>query len=88
MCQPLDALAGQAVDAIAVGGIGRRALARLQATGITVYLADRPTVAATVEALGRGELRAVSIDEACAGHGHQHGHDAGHDHGHRHLDVD
>jgi predicted Fe-Mo cluster-binding NifX family protein len=87
MCQPLSALAGQAVDAIAVGGIGQRALARLQTSGMAVYLADRPTVAATIEALGKGELRAVSLDEACAGHGHQHGHD--HDQGHRHgrLDV-
>jgi predicted Fe-Mo cluster-binding NifX family protein len=99
MCQPLGALAGEAIDAIAVGGIGQRALARLQASGMTVYLADRPTVAATVEALGRGELRAVALDEACAGHGHQHGHDHDHGHGHdhdhghghghgqRHLDV-
>jgi predicted Fe-Mo cluster-binding NifX family protein len=87
MCQPLNALAGEAVDAIAVGGIGQRALARLQASGIAVYLADQPTVAATVEALGRGALRAVTIDEACAGHGHQHGHDHGHDHGHGHIDL-
>jgi predicted Fe-Mo cluster-binding NifX family protein len=79
MCQPLSALAGEAVDAIAVGGIGQRALSRLQASGVTVYLADRPTVAETVTALAEGSLRAVSLDEACAGNGHQHHH--GHHHG-------
>lgn len=71
MCQPLAALAGEAVDGLIVGGIGMGALMRLQAAGIAVYRAVHPTVGETIAAFKEGSLRPVGQDGACAGH---HGH--------------
>jgi predicted Fe-Mo cluster-binding NifX family protein len=71
MCQPLAALAGQAVDGIIVGGIGMGALMKLQASGIAVFRAEHPTVAEAMAAYKEGSLRAVDQNGACAGH---HGH--------------
>ena len=72
MCQPLAALAGEAVDGIVVGGIGMGALTKLQAAGITVYRAVHPTVGETLAAFTAGSLASVDRNEACAGHGHHH----------------
>jgi predicted Fe-Mo cluster-binding NifX family protein len=80
MCQPLSSLAGESLDGIVVGGIGRGALGKLQAAGIRVYLAGAPTVEATVAAFASGTLREMTPAEACAHHGNgphghgQHGH--------------
>jgi predicted Fe-Mo cluster-binding NifX family protein len=71
MCQPLAALAGEAVDGIVVGGIGMGALMKLQAAGITVFRAEHPTVAEAVSAYKDGSLQPVGHEGACAGH---HGH--------------
>jgi predicted Fe-Mo cluster-binding NifX family protein len=71
MCQPLAALAGEVVDALVVGGIGMGALMKLQASGITVFRAEHPTVAEAVSAYNEGKLQPVDQDRACAGH---HGH--------------
>lgn len=71
MCQPLAALAGEAVDGIIVGGIGMGALVKLQAAGITVFRATQPTVAETIAAFKDGLLEPVGQDGACASH---HGH--------------
>jgi predicted Fe-Mo cluster-binding NifX family protein len=70
MCQPLAALAGEAVDGIVVGGIGMGALMKLQAAGITVFRAEHPTVAEAVSAYKAGRLQTVGHDGACAGHQH------------------
>jgi predicted Fe-Mo cluster-binding NifX family protein len=80
MCQPLAALAGHAVDAVVVGGIGGGALMRLRSAGIVVYRASRPTVGELVAALAAGTLEEVGLEGACASHhGHHHSHpDAGH----------
>ena len=48
MCQPLKALGGLSVDAVAVGGIGMGALMKLQGMGITVYRAQAGTVGQNV----------------------------------------
>jgi predicted Fe-Mo cluster-binding NifX family protein len=74
MCQPLAVLAGEAMDAIAVGGIGMGALSKLQDAGLRVYLAEQPTVEATVAALKSGALPEVDPARACGHHGQGHGH--------------
>lgn len=82
MCRPLSSLAGEDLDGIVVGGIGRGALGKLQAAGIRVYLAESPTVEAAVAAFTAGTLREVTPAQACAHHGsgpHGHGpHGGGH----------
>jgi predicted Fe-Mo cluster-binding NifX family protein len=83
MCQPLAALRHEAIDGIVVGGIGRRALERLEGERVQVFQAEHATVGETLAALKAGSLRAVSMDAACGHHGgHDHGHGGGHDHGH------
>lgn len=73
MCRPLQALQGEAVDAVIVGGIGMGALTKLWSSGIEVYRALHPTVAMTLEAFRAGDLQPVTPEGACAHHGHHHG---------------
>lgn len=74
MCQPLSSLAGEKVDGMIVGGIGMRALGKLQALGIQAFLSECPNVGEAVAALKAGTLRPVTADTACAHHGDgQHG---------------
>jgi len=68
-CQPLAAVDGTALDALVVGGIGRRAIARLNEVGTRVYRAVEGTVAANIAKLEAGELEEFSAESACAGHG-------------------
>jgi predicted Fe-Mo cluster-binding NifX family protein len=77
MCRPLDALAGHAIDALVVGGIGMGALMKLQAAGIKVFRApegtpSHVTVAAVLTAFKAGRLIEVDPSGACAHHGHGH----------------
>ncbi len=72
-CTPLASLQGVALDAIAVGGIGRGAIMKLQAAGLKVFLTRFPTVRETVDALTNGLLSEVDPSQACAHHGHGHG---------------
>jgi predicted Fe-Mo cluster-binding NifX family protein len=82
MCRPVAALQGQDVDAVVVGGIGGGALAKLNAMGVRVYLAQHRTVGETLDAAKQGTLPPVGPRGACGGHGHGGG--CGHDgHGSR-----
>lgn len=80
-CQPLRALAGHDVDAVVVGGIGMGAMMKLQAAGIRVYLADRPTVQEALAACKAGTLQDADPSRACAHHGHDHDGHGHHGHG-------
>jgi ArsR family transcriptional regulator len=72
MCTPLDALAGESIDALVVGGIGRVALAKLGAAGVRVYLSTDATVGQAVAAFKAGTLQPVTQEMACAHHGGGH----------------
>jgi predicted Fe-Mo cluster-binding NifX family protein len=72
-CQPLRGLAGQKLDAIIVGGIGARAVERLNEAGIRVYRSTAGTVRDNVEALKKGALEELNADNSCGHHGHGHG---------------
>lgn len=69
-CQPLLSLEGAAIDAVAVGGIGRGALTKLMAAGLKVYRATKPTVRELLEEHRAGALQLVGLDQACSHHGH------------------
>jgi predicted Fe-Mo cluster-binding NifX family protein len=73
MCQPLAALAGESLDGIVVGGIGARALMRLEEAGVRVFQARHANVRETVAAAAAGTLPVMTTQMACAGHGHGHG---------------
>jgi predicted Fe-Mo cluster-binding NifX family protein len=73
-CRPTQAIQGKNVDAILVTGIGRGAMAKLEAEGIKVLKAQADSIAENLVLLDKGQLR--PIDEPC-GHGHQHAHNHG-----------
>jgi len=75
-CQPLAALGDHEIDALVVGGIGARAIARLNDSGIKVYRAVEGTVAKNVEQLASGVLEEITPEGGCAGHNGQ-DHDCG-----------
>lgn len=76
-CQPLRALGGQAVDAIAVGGIGAGALSGLMRAGLKVYQAKTGTIAANLASFASQELSELTMQQVCGGHGQGHGHGHG-----------
>ncbi len=68
MCQPLKALGGRKVDAIAVGGIGAGALMKLHAQGIMVYRAVQGTVGENLSFVVKGILPEFDPGLTCSGH--------------------
>jgi predicted Fe-Mo cluster-binding NifX family protein len=69
-CQPLSVLEGKGLDALIVGGIGRRAIARLNEAGTKVYRALEGTIADNVAWMEAGKLEEFTAETACAGHDH------------------
>ena len=67
-CNPLKALAGRAVDAVIVGGIGAGAVRGLRHAGIAVYHSPEQTVADAVARFKAGELPELDVQHACGGH--------------------
>jgi len=82
MCNPVEALAGEGIDAVVVSGIGPGALDRLQTARIAAYQTPRATVGEALEAIARGALPPVLA--GCESHGTGRGHGCGGGHGHRH----
>jgi predicted Fe-Mo cluster-binding NifX family protein len=66
-CNPVVAMGGNRVDAVAVPGMGLPALMRLHAERIGVYLAIAKTVGENLALLKAGSLRPLSSREACCG---------------------
>ncbi|MEZ4386334.1 MAG: NifB/NifX family molybdenum-iron cluster-binding protein [Candidatus Krumholzibacteriia bacterium] len=70
MCQPLGALAGEKIDAVLTGGMGRRAVQLMTDGGIRVFRLAGATVAEALAAFEAGALSELTVDAACGGHGH------------------
>jgi predicted Fe-Mo cluster-binding NifX family protein len=68
MCQPLKALGGREVDAVAVGGIGMGALMKLQAQGIRVFRVTQGTVGENIQFIVKKNLPEFDARFTCAGH--------------------
>jgi len=68
-CNPLKALAGRAVDAVLVGGIGLGAIRGLRSAGIAVYRSPAQTIAEAVSQFKAGTLPELDAQHACGGHG-------------------
>lgn len=69
-CNPMAALGNDSVYAVIVGGIGKRAIEGLNATGIKVYRSLDGTVQENVNALIKGALSELTPQNACGGHSH------------------
>jgi len=68
-CQPLQALAGNFVDAVVVGGIGRGALMKLNKEGVATYRAVAGLVSDNLELIKNEKLPRFGLDQTCSGHG-------------------
>jgi len=70
MCHPVGALGGRDIDAIIVGGIGARAIMKLNADGMRVYKSAPGSIRENIALLSNGKLEELTVDGACGGHTH------------------
>ena len=70
-CSPLRQFESRGLDAIVCAGMGRRAVASLEGTGIQVYITGESTVTGALEAARDGGLRRLAEEDACRGHAHR-----------------
>lgn len=69
MCQPLNALGGEKVDAILVSGIGAGALSKLNNSGVKAYKVTEGTVSDNIELLKKNKLPEFAVSNCCSHHG-------------------
>ena len=69
MCNPIQALDGNKVDAIVVGGIGAGAINKLNMMGIKVFRATEDTVKNNIDLFNNKSLPEITIQNACNQHG-------------------
>jgi predicted Fe-Mo cluster-binding NifX family protein len=67
-CHPVGALEGSGVQAVVCGGMGLRALQKLEEAGITVFRSDAPTVHEAVRMIREGRAEKLTAEGACAHH--------------------
>jgi len=72
-CNPVSSIESQKIDAVVCGGLGKRALMRLQQSGFEVYLSRSQTVRDVVAEQKAGALHKATVEEACGGHSHGRG---------------
>jgi predicted Fe-Mo cluster-binding NifX family protein len=73
MCHPVGALDGRKIDVIIVGGIGARAIMKLNAEGMRVYRSAPGSIRENIELLKGGGLEELTVENACGHHGHGQG---------------
>ncbi|HOW59246.1 MAG TPA: NifB/NifX family molybdenum-iron cluster-binding protein [Candidatus Omnitrophota bacterium] len=69
MCHPMTSLAEKRIDAVVTGGMGARAVQKLNEGGIRAYRAVPGTVDNTLKQFSYGGLQELTIENACAQHG-------------------
>lgn len=69
MCQPMQAIEGKEIDAVVTGGMGARAVQKLNEGGIRVFMALPDTVEGIAAKFRNNELKEITVDNACGHHG-------------------
>lgn len=69
-CNPVQALGGERVDTVVVGGIGAGALAGLTRMGIVVRRAQAGTIRENLALLRAEQLPVIETRGCCSSHGH------------------
>ena len=69
MCQPMNALADKKIDAVVTGGMGARAVQKLNDGGVKAFRSIPGTVADIVSQFTKGGLEEITVQNACAQHG-------------------
>lgn len=73
-CNPIQALNGQMLDSLVVGGIGSGALMKLNALGIKVYEAGAQKVNENLKLFKKNGLQELTMDHSCKAHQGECGH--------------
>lgn len=68
-CNPIAALADKEVDAVFVGGIGLRALERLNSSDIKVYRSVSTGLEHLIKEIEKGNLSEITAQDSCRDHG-------------------
>ena len=68
MCQPLSAFADRRIDIVVCGGMGARAVQKLNQGGIRAYRAVPGAVSAVLEQFAAGRLEEITAANACSHH--------------------
>ena len=68
MCQPLDAIKGLNIDAVVCGGMGARAVTKLNEGGIKVFISETKTVKDMINKIRKLEFKELTLDKACKNH--------------------
>jgi predicted Fe-Mo cluster-binding NifX family protein len=68
MCQPLAALSGKNLDAVVCGGMGARAIMKLNEAGIKAYRAIPGSVEEIAQQFAKGGLEEITAQNACQQH--------------------
>jgi len=69
MCHPMASLVGKGIDAVVTGGMGTRAVQKLNEGGIKAYRAIPGTVEDLLKQFLKGSLQEITIHNSCAQHG-------------------
>jgi predicted Fe-Mo cluster-binding NifX family protein len=67
-CNPIQALDGQQLDSLVVGGIGGGALMKLNALGIKVFGAGAQKVKENLQLFQKNSLQELTADHSCKAH--------------------
>ena len=68
-CHPMGMLDGKDIDSVICGGMGARAVQKLNEAGIKTYRAEAGSVEEIVKKMQNGKLEEITIQNACAQHG-------------------
>ena len=68
MCHPLKVLDRKGIDAVVCGGMGARAVQKLNEGGIKAYRAKAGTVEEIIKQCRDGRLEEITTDNACTDH--------------------
>ena len=68
MCQPMGALIGKKIDAVVCGGMGARAIQKLNEADIKVYRAIPGSVEEIAQQFSKGGLEEITAENACQEH--------------------
>jgi predicted Fe-Mo cluster-binding NifX family protein len=67
-CNPAAAIAGKNVEAVICGGMGARAVQKLNAAGIKVFFGSFTAVSDAVEVFKKNEIQEMSVEGSCREH--------------------
>ena len=68
-CNPVGSFDGKSIEAVVVGGIGLRALEKLNSAGIKVYRASAPVLKDQLGNIKKNDLAEIKAEDSCREHG-------------------